>query len=62
MYRRSLRPRWREITASVLVIAVLGSSAGILAGKPSAPSAPGDQYLDERQTDDLRGIHLVGHG
>ncbi|MFT5485513.1 MAG: hypothetical protein ACI9JL_000255 [Paracoccaceae bacterium] len=59
MYRRSLRPRWREITASVLVIAVLLPAAGFLA---EDASGPGIHYLDELQGEDLRGIDLVWYG
>lgn len=59
MYRRSLEPRWREITASVFVIAVLLLAAGFLA---EDAHGPGIYYMDELQGEDLRGIDLIRYG
>lgn len=52
-----MQPRSREITASVLVIAVLGSSAGILSGDSTGRK---DEYLNLLPGEDLGGINLVG--
>lgn len=59
MYRRSLHPRWRELAASIIVIAVLLPVTSFLAGDARAP---GEQYWDELQGEDLRDIYLVRHG
>jgi len=34
MYRRSLEPRWREITVSVILIAIALIALGLLVGRP----------------------------
>lgn len=59
MYRRSLQPRWREIAASILVIAVLLPPLGFLAGDSHVQRAP---YGDELQGEEVKGIYLVLHG
>jgi len=59
MYRRSLEPRWREITVSVILIAIALIAFGLLVGRPDHSW---QDYSQSSGHEPLRTVYLVLHG